>query len=102
MAGGRIVTSRPDEAEARRHLFKALAGENNSAAETLGHIAYKERAVAFADWLGRNGDVKEAAKLLNDVCQTLSRRGVPQRVIEEIKRRRDEYGQLANPDKVRA
>ena len=89
MAGGRIVTMRPHEGEARRQLSTALAGENSIAAETLGHIAYKERAVAFAVWLVQNGDVKEADKLLSDVYQTLSQRGVPQRILEEIKTRRD-------------
>ena len=82
----------PDAGEARRHLSTALAGQNSIAAETLGHIAYSERAMTFADWLVRNGDPTEAAKLLSDAYLTLSRRGVPQSVLEEMKRRRDEHG----------
>ena len=92
MAGGRIVTVRPDVGEARRHLSTALAGESNIAAETLGHIGYTERAIAFADWLVHNGAVNAAAELLTTGYQTLSQRGVPQGILEDMKRRRDEYG----------
>lgn len=90
-AGGAIVNIPPNEKEARTQLAAALAGERASAAETLGHIDYKDYTVGFVEWLASLGDTKEAAGVLSDLLQTLSERQVRQRVRDEVQRRHDTY-----------
>ena len=94
MAGGRIVPVRADETAARKQLATALVGEKNIAAETLGHIDYKEYAVSFAAWLVEKGQVEEATRVLSDLYQTLAGRKVLERVLAEIKKLHDEYGAM--------
>jgi len=94
MAGGRIVPVRADETAARKQLATALIGEKNIAAETLGHIDYKEYAVSFAAWLVEKGQVEEATRVLSDLYQTLAGRKVLERVLAEIKKLHDEYGAM--------
>jgi len=98
-ANGGIVEVPADDEQARRQLSSVLVGESNVAAETLGHVDYKEYGVAFADWLAQRGDVKDAAGVLTDLYQTLLRRKVLPRVLEEIKRRHDEYKTLQSGPK---
>ena len=84
----------PNRDEARRQLATALAPENTIAAETLGHIDYKEYTMAFVEWLVQNDDVKQATNVLNIMYQILSKRKVLQRVLDEIKARQDKYRTL--------
>ena len=88
-AGGRFVTLPADETAARKQLTSALMAETKVAAETLGHIDYKDYAVSFAEWLSERGDSKDATSVLNELYQTLSDRKVLERVLEQIKALRD-------------
>ena len=72
----------------------ALVAEKNIAAETLGHIDYKEYAVSFAAWLAEKGQAEDATRVLNDLYQTLSDRRVLERVLQEIMKLHDEYGAM--------
>jgi len=91
MARGRIAVQRADVTAATKQLSAALMGEKSVAAETLGHVDYKEYAVGFADWLAQNGEVKDATAVLSDVYQTLTDRKVLPRVLDEVKTVRDKY-----------
>lgn len=86
-----IQVSPPDEQEARTQLGAALMTDLNVAAETLGHIDYKYYVDHFSGWLTDLGDTDGATKIQSDLYQTLSARNVLDRVLQEIKERRDSY-----------
>jgi hypothetical protein len=90
-AGGTIMTTRPNEKEARGQLGTALMTERSVAAETLGHVDYKDYTLGFADWLASLGETKDAASVANDLAQTLAARQVRQRVIDEVQREGETY-----------
>jgi len=86
-----VLAARPQEA--REQLTKALTEPVEVAAETLGHIEYKEYIDAFTDWLNREGMRKEAVKVQEELLLALTARQVPERVLQEVKARRDAYVQ---------
>ena len=102
LAGGRIVPARANEKEAREQLGAALGNAQSIAAETLGHVDYKDYGVAFADWLGKTGDVKEAGTVLNSLYEVLSQRKVLQSALEDLKVRRDIYRSMRTEGKTTA
>ncbi|MGH7675458.1 MAG: hypothetical protein ACREMV_09315, partial [Gemmatimonadales bacterium] len=61
------------------------------AAETLGHVDYNYYVDRFARWLADQGDPAAAADVEDKLHETLAARGVLERVLEEIGRRRDTY-----------
>jgi hypothetical protein len=61
------------------------------AAETLGHIEYREYVDAFSDWLAASGDPGAAAKRQSGLLKTLKARKVADWVLKAIERKRDSY-----------
>lgn len=82
--------------EARKLLAASLTAQMATAVDSLGHIDFKWYVDSFSDWLARQGATQEAAKTQDALYQTMSTRQVHgrkvlDRVLQEIKERRDSY-----------
>jgi hypothetical protein len=84
-----IVKTKPTEA--KRELSDALLEDTNKAAETLGHIDYKNYVDQFSAFESEQGNEAAAAKSQTELYDTLSSRGVLKRVLDEIEDRRSTY-----------
>lgn len=67
-----------------------------TAVDSLGHIDFKLYVDSFSDWLDRQGATQEAVKTQDALYQAMSARQVHghkvlDRVLQEIKERRDSY-----------
>jgi hypothetical protein len=91
MAGGKIKVTSANVKEARKEFTAALIDKRDVAAESLGHIDYKYYVNRFSDWLASQGEKKEASKVQDDLYQALSARKVKDRVLQEIKAKRESY-----------
>lgn len=88
---GKFKLARPKVNEARKMLNAALTEESDAAAETLGHIDYKYYVDRFTDWLAKQGERNEAAKIQGELYKTLSARKVLESVLKETKERAQSY-----------
>lgn len=79
---GRIRTRTADVKKARAAMDAALLERPAEAAETLGHVGYKQRVDRYAAWLTEQGERGAAAKCGDLARKTLSKRGVPAWVFE--------------------
>lgn len=61
----------------------------NAAAETLGHVDFKNYVEAYQDTLRGQGDRKGANALRDEAHDTLKKRGVKASVLQELKTGRD-------------
>jgi hypothetical protein len=84
-----IVKAKPTEA--KKDLSDALLENTNKAAETLGHIDYKNYVDQFSAFESEQGNDAVAAKSQSELYDTLSNRGVLKRVLDEIDERRSTY-----------
>jgi len=84
-----IKVARPDTKEAGKCLSAALATNMNAAAETLGHVDFKNYIEAYQDSLRGQGDRKAANELREEAHDTLKKRGVKASVLEELRTGRD-------------
>jgi hypothetical protein len=83
----RVVKPSPDKA---RELFDAaLTKDSNVAAQSLGHIDFNYYLCKFAEWLASEGAKTEGAAVLDKGIETLTKRKVLDRVVKEVKDRRD-------------
>lgn len=90
--GKEITVKEPaNPQEAHQRLSKALMDKSNEAAKTLGHIDYNYYITRFSKWLAERGNTQEAVKVENNLYQTLSDRNVLDRVLQNIKKRSEEY-----------
>jgi hypothetical protein len=92
--GIQILPGQPEEA--RQLLAAALTAQTASAVESFGHIDFKRHVDRLSDWLAQQGAIEEAVKSQDALYQTMStrqvhRRKVLDRVVQEIKERRDSY-----------
>ncbi len=87
----KIRVTRADEDAARKQLHTALVDPEETAAETLGNITYRNYAERYSEWLFDQGERDEAADVEKCVLRVLSDRGVLAGVLEEIEQRRDQY-----------
>lgn len=94
-AGGAIKMAQANKQEAHKDLTAALVADKNLAAETLGHIDYKYYVDQLSDWLGEQGQHKEAAAVEQGLYETLSARNVLDSVLQSIKSRRDTEAKAA-------
>ena len=90
-AGGKIKVAKARPEEARKQLNSALMKEENVAAETLGHIEYRDYVDQFSDWLAAQGDPNAAAKCQTSLLSTLKERKVADWVLSAIQKKRDSY-----------
>ena len=94
--GLRIDVHKPQPDQAATFLSNALLEQPNVAAETLGHIDMKDYTDRVSEQLADQGATEEAAKLQDNLYDTMSARNVRGRkvlgsVLREIKDRRDSY-----------
>jgi hypothetical protein len=90
-AGGKLKVAKTKPDEARKQLNAALLKKENVAAETLGHIEYREYVDQYCDWLAANGDSAAAAKAQGELGATLKARNVADWVLKAIERKRESY-----------
>ncbi|HZF32183.1 MAG TPA: hypothetical protein VE914_00095, partial [Candidatus Angelobacter sp.] len=88
-AGGRITLTPARADDARKSFAAALLEYPDQAAETLGHVDYKDYVDGFAQWLGDRGDAAGAATCRARLHDTLANRAVADPVLEEIAGRRE-------------
>lgn len=92
LATRKIKIVRANPAEAKKVLSAALTTQPKAAAESLGHVDYKHYVDRFSDWLAEQGATKEAVQAQEGLHDTLSAKKVLDRVLEQIRERRDSYG----------
>ena len=80
----KIMVSKPDMKEADKCLSAALTDNMNAAAETLGHVDFKNYLETYRSCLHEQGDEKGASRLLHEAHGILKRRGVLASVLQEI------------------
>ncbi len=78
-----LLKAEPDEA--LEHLTEALVEHPDQAAETLGHIAYRDRVEALGSFLAGEGEAAEAASALQAGAKALDGRHVLDRVVADLK-----------------
>ena len=83
-AGGKIVAAVPDAKEARAHLSAALVEQPDKSARTLGHIDTRYYTERYTQWLAKEDEPREAAKVQKTVRQALANRQVLPKVIDEM------------------
>jgi hypothetical protein len=94
---GRIVCKDAKPETAAKQISEALFENSNEAAETLGHVDYKYYVDQLSETVAED-NAKTAAKYQGDLYDTLSSRGVLDRVLEEI----DDRKNLYDPSRVKA
>jgi hypothetical protein len=91
IAGGEITVRPPEMEEARKDFTAALTDNPDVGAASLGHIRYRRYMNRFSDALAEQGASQEAARVQDTLHDTLANRNVVDRVLEEIKDRREGY-----------
>jgi hypothetical protein len=74
--------------EARSELTTALVDNADVAAESLGHIDYKQYMDSLTDVLEAEGDRQQAANVQDTLYNILAARGVLQSVLKQVEQRR--------------
>jgi hypothetical protein len=90
-AGGKIKVAKASPDAARKQLNTALMKNEDAAAETLGHIEYRDYVDQYSESLAANGDAAGAAKSQSELYSTLKARKVADWVLKQIERKRDSY-----------
>lgn len=80
----RIKVAQPDAAESGKCLDAALTDNMNAAAETLGHVDFKNYVESYQDVLRQQGDSQSANELRDEAHDTLKKRGVKASVLKEL------------------
>ena len=79
-----IRVAKPDARESARCLGAALTDNMNAAAETLGHVDFKNYLEDYEQTLREQGDQKTAKELRGEAHDCLKKRGVKASVLEEL------------------
>ncbi len=90
----KVLKAKPDEA--REALSHALLDEPAEAADTLGHIAYKQVVEQYSAFLDEEGDPKAAASTMQKAEKTLADRGVLDSVIHTMEVQRKRYAKKSD------
>jgi hypothetical protein len=85
----KVIKSKPAEAE--KELTNALFDKAATSAETLSHIDYRYYVDQLSEFAEKEGDSKAAAKYQSDLHDTLEKRGVLKRVLDEIDDQKNAY-----------
>ncbi len=88
---GKIKTERAKPKEAQANLASALTDQTAVAAETLGHIDYKQCVDGFCQFLADQGEAEEAASVQGYMHKTFEAKQVLPRVLTEIEKNQNEY-----------
>jgi hypothetical protein len=92
---------------AKQYLSAALIDKSEEAMTSLGHIDYRWYQERLADCMAQHGDVNEAVKIQQQLCQAMSARrvngrGIAEGILQKIKERRDSYGRPETREPTRA
>ena len=87
-----VEVAKANGAEARKLLGGVITGNADAAAETLGHIGYKQYADQLTDWLATQGDKGEAVKVQQTLHGALTKRNVKKAVLDSIAARQKKIG----------
>ena len=90
----KVLKAKPDEA--REALSHALLDEPAEAADTLGHIEYKQVVERYSAFLAEEGDPKAAASTMQKAEKTLAERGVLDSVISTMEAQRKRYAKKSD------
>ncbi|MEQ9439824.1 MAG: hypothetical protein RIG62_12290 [Cyclobacteriaceae bacterium] len=85
----KTLKAKPDEA--RQELNKALLDDPGEAADTLGHIEYRQVVEQYSAFLADKGDSDEAASTMQKAEKTLAKRGVLESVLNDMESQRKQY-----------
>ncbi|MEN8376597.1 MAG: hypothetical protein ABFS34_14210 [Gemmatimonadota bacterium] len=84
-----VIGAKPDEAE--QALSRTLIDEPEIAADTLGHIDYRQAVEQFTEFLAEEGNPMAAVETLETAKETLSDRNVLPSVVQEMDARQKAY-----------
>jgi hypothetical protein len=87
----RVLEAKPDEAQSA--LSSALIDEPEVAADTLGHIDYRQAVERYTEFLAEEGDPSAAAESLETAKTALADRKVLPEVIGEMEAQQKAYAQ---------
>ena len=87
----KINTHKADSEGARNYLSKALLKNRELSAETLGHVDFKYYTDRYSDFLATHGASSEAIKIQENLGQTLSKRGVAKKVVDQCRKKAKSY-----------
>ena len=88
---GAFKLVKPDTKMAREELTAVLQTDAVKAADTLGHIDFKERVDMLSHFLSEGGDVTAAAQCQGDMHDLLQERGVLKSVLKQIDTEKAHY-----------
>jgi len=88
---GDFKVIKPDTKMAREEMTAVLQTDAAKAADTLGHIDYKERVDMLSHFLFEGGDVTAAAQCQDDMHDLLHKRGVLKSVLKQIDTEKAHY-----------
>ena len=88
---GAFKVVEPDTRMAREELTAVLQTEASRAADTLGHIDYKNRVDMQSHFLAEGGDVAAAAHCQDEMQTLLTGRGVLKSVLDQIEIEKTQY-----------
>jgi hypothetical protein len=92
---------------AKQYFSAALMDKPEEAMTSLGHIDYRWYQERLADCMAQHGDVNEAVRIQQQLCQAMSARrvngrGIAEGILQKIKERRDSYGRPEMREPTRA
>jgi hypothetical protein len=88
---GDFKVIKPDTKMAREELTAVLQTDAAKAADTLGHIDYKERVDMLSHFLFESGDATAATQCQSDMHDLLQERGVLKSVLKQIDTEKAHY-----------
>lgn len=88
---GDFKVIKPDTKMAREEMTAVLRTDAAKAADTLGHIDYKERVDMLSHFLFEGGDVTAAAQCQDEMHDLLHKRGVLGSVLKQIDTEKAHY-----------
>ena len=83
--------SKADVGAAKSALDEALLENADVAADSLGHVDFKDYVDGYTDWLSEAGDPAGAAKKQAALQTVLTKRGVKKEVVAECEQRQKRY-----------
>jgi len=91
---GKFIEAKADIKGGSKQLKASLRDDADGAAETLGHIEYKNQADMLSRWLDDQGKPEDAEKVQQQLYNSLSKRGVLKRVLDEIAKQQKKYAKI--------
>ncbi len=88
---GLFTITSADVSAASAELTEALLADSTAAADTFGHIKYKQEVDALSDMEVMSGEIEKGIEIQKDLRKHLARRGVLKSVLKDIDNRGKRY-----------